>query len=73
MPVVLVPKFELSYFVAKLVLMPTVKIIEPYRFHFYFGDRKRKAPIHVERDDHEAKFWLRPVRLHANSGFASTE
>lgn len=53
--------------------MPTVKIIGPYRFHFYSGDRDEKPHIHVERDDYEAKFWLKPVRLHANIGFPSSE
>ena len=47
--------------------MPTVKIIGPYRFFFYAGDKDESPHIHVERDDHIAKFWLDPVRLH-NSG-----
>jgi len=73
MPDALGPKFELSYCVAELVIIPTVKIIGPYRFHFYSGDRDEKAHIHVERDDYEARFWLKPVRLHANIGFSSIE
>ncbi len=47
--------------------MPTVKIIGPYRFFFYSGDSDEPAHIHVERDNHIAKFWLQPVRLQ-NSG-----
>ena len=47
--------------------MPTVKIIGPYRFFFYSGDRDEPPHIHIERDNHIAKYWLQPVRLQ-NSG-----
>jgi hypothetical protein len=53
--------------------MPTAKIIGPYRFHFFSGDRDERSHIHVQRDDCEAKFWLKPARLHANLGFNRTE
>jgi hypothetical protein len=53
--------------------MPTVLRIGPYRFFFYAGDRSEPPHIHVERDDCEAKFWLNPVRLAWNQGFADSE
>jgi hypothetical protein len=43
--------------------MPTVLRAGPYRFFFYAGDRDEPLHIHVERDDHTAKFWLDQVRL----------
>lgn len=51
--------------------MPTVLIIGPYRFFFYSGDREEPPHIHVERDNHTAKFWLQPVRLQNSGGFKS--
>ena len=53
--------------------MPTVLRIGPYRFHFYSRENNEPPHIHVARDDYEAKFWLRPVSLAANLGFAQTE
>ena len=53
--------------------MPTVLRIGPFRFFFYSGDRDEPPHIHVERDDCEAKFWLDPVALAANWGFARQE
>ena len=53
--------------------MPTVLVIGPYRFFFYSGDRDEPLHIHVERDNHTAKFWLQPVRLQNSGGFKSKE
>lgn len=53
--------------------MPTVKVIGPYRFHFYSSDAFEPRHIHVQRDDASAKFWLEPVKLHASRGFRRTE
>jgi hypothetical protein len=53
--------------------MPTVMRIGPYRFHFYSREGNEPPHIHVERDDMEAKFWLRPVSLAANLGFSQAE
>ncbi|MGZ8899728.1 MAG: DUF4160 domain-containing protein [Limisphaerales bacterium] len=47
--------------------------IGPYRFHFYSREGNEPPHIHVEREDLEAKFWLRPVALASNHGFAGTE
>jgi hypothetical protein len=53
--------------------MPTVLRIGPYRFFFYAGDRDEPEHVHIERDDHLAKFWLDPVRLQSSGGFGSSE
>lgn len=53
--------------------MPTVLRVGLYRFFFYAGDRDEFAHVHVERDDRIAKFWLDPVRLQNNKGFARRE
>ncbi|MEK7675691.1 MAG: DUF4160 domain-containing protein [Verrucomicrobiota bacterium] len=53
--------------------MPTVLRLGPYRFHFYSRENNEPPHIHVERDDYEAKFWLRPVSLAANYGFSPAE
>ena len=53
--------------------MPTVLRIGPYRFHFYSREGSEPPHIHVAREDMEAKFWLRPVALAANRGFAAAE
>lgn len=46
--------------------------IGPYRFFFYAGDREEPPHIHVERDEHTAKFWLDEVRLRDSRGFGRT-
>jgi hypothetical protein len=53
--------------------VPTVLRLGPYRFHFYSREADEPPHIHVARDDLEAKFWLRPVSLARNFGFAAHE
>lgn len=53
--------------------MPTVLITGPYRFFFYSDDRDEPPHIHIERDDHKAKFWLEPIRLQNSGGFKRKE
>ena len=53
--------------------MPSVFRSGPYRFFFYSGDRDEPPHVHVERDDDEAKFWMRPVRLERSRGFSRLE
>jgi hypothetical protein len=52
---------------------PTVLQAGPYRFFFFSSDRGEPAHVHVARERKAAKFWLEPVRLEYNRGFASTE
>jgi hypothetical protein len=47
--------------------------IGPYRFHFYSREGSEPPHIHVERDDMEAKFWLRPISLASNHKFSQAE
>ena len=53
--------------------MPTILRWGPYRFFFYSGDAGEPRHVHVERDEHVAKFWLEPVRLQGAGGFRSAE
>jgi hypothetical protein len=57
----------------QIIAMPTVMRIGPYRFHFYSREGSEPPHIHVEREEWEAKFWLSPVSLAANHGFAKAE
>ena len=53
--------------------MPTVLRFGPYRLHFYSRETNEPPHIHIARDDLEAKFWLEPVSLARNYGFAANE
>ncbi|MEO8325180.1 MAG: DUF4160 domain-containing protein [Nitrospirota bacterium] len=54
--------------------MPTVRGIEgPYRFFFYSFDCNEPKHIHAQRDRHICKFWLEPISLAGNDGFAPHE
>ena len=52
---------------------PTVLQSGPYRFFFFSSDRGEPIHVHVARERKSAKFWLEPVRLDYNHGFASIE
>jgi uncharacterized protein DUF4160 len=53
--------------------MPTVLRIGPYAFVFFSSDRGEPPHIHVKRDRKVAKFWLQPIALAKNRGFAEHE
>lgn len=53
--------------------MPTVLRQGPYRFFFYSGDGQEPRHVHVERDNHVAKFWLEPIRLQEAGGFRQAD
>jgi len=53
--------------------MPTVFEEGPYRFVFFSSDGGELPHIHVKQDRRIAKFWLRPVALAKNCGFAGHE
>lgn len=54
--------------------MPTVPGIPgPYRFFFYSFDCNEPKHIHVRREQKVCKFWLEPVVLSNNNGFAANE
>jgi len=52
---------------------PTVLQSGPYRFFFFSSDRGEPIHVHVQRERKTAKFWLAPVRVEYNHGFASAE
>lgn len=53
--------------------MPTVLRKNGYRFHFYSREGNEPPHIHVEKGDHEAKFWIEQVSLSDNYGFSGAE
>lgn len=53
--------------------MPTVLEEGPYRFVFFSSDRTEPPHIHVKRERRIVKFWLAPVSLAKNRGFAGHE
>ena len=50
--------------------MPNALREGPYRFYFYSFDCNEPMHVHVRRDDNEGKFWLEPIEVAFNSGFA---
>ena len=55
------------------VVSPTVLRSGPYRFIFFSSDRGEPTHVHVVRDRKAAKFWLEPVLLEYDFGFAPNE
>ena len=54
--------------------MPTIKVAEgPYRFFFYSFDCNEPEHVHIQRERRLCKFWLRPITLSKNNGFAPKE
>jgi len=53
--------------------MPTVIIINGYRFFFYSNEGNEPIHIHIEKADGVAKVWLVPVRVDYFHGFTSRQ
>lgn len=53
--------------------VPTILRVGAYRFFFYATDRAEPVHVHVRRERREAKFWLDPLTLARNLGFAAVE
>jgi hypothetical protein len=54
--------------------MPAIQNISgPYRFFFYSFDCNEPMHIHVQREKRVCKFWLKPIVLSENHGFAAKE
>jgi hypothetical protein len=53
--------------------MPTVLRIKGYRIGFFSADGDEPPHVHVDKEDNQAKFWLEPVLLAKNIGFAQHE
>ena len=54
-------------------MSPTALRIGPYRFLFFSNEGQEPPHIHVQRDELPAKYWLNPVQLARDSGFAAHE
>ena len=53
--------------------MPTLFIVNGYRFFFFSNDFREPKHIHVEKAEKYAKFWIEPIDLAANYEFNSSE
>jgi len=43
--------------------MPTVLLIEGFRFFFFSGDQFEPAHVHVKKGDGDGKIWLDPIEV----------
>jgi hypothetical protein len=53
--------------------MPKIDLPGPYRFHFFSNEPGESLHVHVKRERLICKFWLSPLSLAKNQGFASHE
>jgi len=53
--------------------MPTLAIIDGYRFFFWSLDLGEPPHVHVEGHGGKAKFWLSPVELASSKGYNDRE
>jgi hypothetical protein len=57
-----------------MIQMPSVKgILGQYRFFFYSFDCNEPMHVHVQRERMICKFWIKPLALAKNNGFAAKE
>lgn len=49
--------------------MPTLLVVEGYRFYFFSNEGQEPPHVHVTKGGAFAKLWLQPVRVAASSGF----
>jgi len=53
--------------------MPTVLLVNGFRFYFYSNENNEPIHIHVEKAEGNAKFWLEPIDEEYSYGFSSNE
>ena len=53
--------------------MPTIFIIDGFRFFFFSNEGKEPIHVHVEKAEKYAKFWLKPISVVYNYKFNSAE
>ncbi|HEV7243330.1 MAG TPA: DUF4160 domain-containing protein [Thermoanaerobaculia bacterium] len=53
--------------------MPSIRIAGPYEIYFTSHDRGEPAHVHVDRENMAAKFWLSPISVAYNLGYARHE
>lgn len=55
------------------MFMPTILRVNGYRFYWYSREDGEPMHIHIRRDNQKAKFWIKPLRVADNEGFAEHE
>jgi hypothetical protein len=53
--------------------MPTVLRWNGYRFYFFSNEGSEPPHIHIDKSGNTAKYWLNPVALAQNMGFAARQ
>lgn len=53
--------------------MPTLFVIDGYRFFFFSNEGHEPVHVHVEKAEKYAKFWLHPVSVAYNYKLNSVE
>lgn len=53
--------------------MPTLLMVEGFRFHFFSREGQEPPHVHVRKGDAIAKLWLQPVQLAFSEGFNPAE
>lgn len=51
--------------------MPTILRHGPYRFYFYSHEPNEPPHVHIDCGNLSAKFWLEPVALARDMGYAA--
>lgn len=53
--------------------MPTLLLVEGYRFYFFSLEGREPPHVHVRKGGGRAKFWLAPVALAHSRGLTRAE
>ena len=53
--------------------MPTVLIVEGFRFFFFSNEGLEPPHIHIEKAEAYAKFWLQPAQLVHSEGLTPSQ
>ena len=53
--------------------MPTLLVVEGFRFHFFSNERQEPPHVHVRKARAVAKLWLQPVRIAYSHDFTPAE
>jgi hypothetical protein len=53
--------------------MPTVLLVDGFRFYFYSNEGTEPPHVHVEKGDGAGKWWLDPVSVVWHDGFTKPQ
>ena len=53
--------------------MPTLLLIEGFRFYFHSREGTEPPHVHVRKGDANTKLWLKPVQLAFSEGYNPSE